>query len=84
MELSDLNIFVWACFFLSDQLDSDIQRYSKLKMLIVPYAINVRGIASTPLWNRLFACKKEHTNSVDPDETPQNAASHQGLCCLPR
>ena len=23
------------------------------------------------------------TNSVDPDETPQNAASHQGLHCLP-
>ena len=22
-------------------------------------------------------------NSVDPDETPQNAASHQGLHCLP-
>ena len=23
------------------------------------------------------------TNSEDPDETPQNAASHQGLRCLP-
>lgn len=22
-------------------------------------------------------------NNVDPDETPQNAASHQGLHCLP-
>ena len=24
-----------------------------------------------------------HTKHVDPDETPQNAASHQGLHCLP-
>ena len=23
------------------------------------------------------------TNSEDPDETPQNATSHQGLHCLP-
>ena len=23
------------------------------------------------------------TNSADPDETPQNVASHQGLHCLP-
>ena len=27
--------------------------------------------------------KKEHLNSLDPDETPQNAAIHQGLCYLP-
>ena len=26
-----------------------------------------------------YAC----ANSVDPDETPQNATSHQGLHCLP-
>ena len=24
--------------------------------------------------------KRTFANSVDPDETPQNAASHQGLC----
>ena len=38
----------------------------------------VRGVAnlkckSTHLWNRLNACEKgTNTNSVDPDETPQN------------
>ena len=42
-------------------------------------------IQNTHLWNRLNACEKgTYTNSVDPDERPQNAASQQGLCCLPR
>ena len=27
--------------------------------------------------------RQASANSVDPDETPQNAASHQGLYCLP-
>ena len=40
---------------------------------------------STHLWNRLNVFKKKaYTNNVDPDEMPQNTASHQGLCCLPR
>ena len=36
-----------------------------------------------------YRINREHSdiqawaNSVDPDETPQNAASHLGLLCLP-
>ena len=42
-------------------------------------------IQSTHLWNWLNACEKgTYANSVDPDETPQNAASHQVLRCLSR
>ncbi|KAH3805165.1 hypothetical protein DPMN_133461, partial [Dreissena polymorpha] len=26
--------------------------------------------------------KKALANSIDPDETPHDAVSHQGLCCL--
>jgi len=26
--------------------------------------------------------KKALANSIEPDETPHDAASHQGLCCL--
>ena len=32
---------------------------------------------------RMFSDRQARANSVDPDETPQNAASHQGLYCLP-
>ena len=32
---------------------------------------------------RMFSERQALANSVDPDETPQNAASHQGLHCLP-
>ena len=42
-------------------------------------------IQSAHVRNRLNAFKHERytlTNSVDPDETPQNAASHQGMRCL--
>ena len=44
-------------------------------------------IQSAHVRNRLNAFKHERytcTNSVDPDETPQNAASHQGMQCLPK
>ena len=33
--------------------------------------------------DRIFSDRQAWANSVDPDETPQNAASHQGLQCLP-
>ena len=46
---------------------------------------NYVGCHVFDLWNMLNACEKGvYTNSVDPDETPQNAAFYQGLCCLPR
>ena len=32
---------------------------------------------------RTCSDRQAWANSVDPDETPQNAASHQGLYCLP-
>ena len=32
---------------------------------------------------RMYSDRQAWANSVDPDETPQNAASHQGLHCLP-
>ena len=32
---------------------------------------------------RKYSDKKARANSVDSDEMPQNAASHQGLHCLP-
>ena len=53
--------------------------------------MNVRGVACLKIYVRncgdvvnafikTKASKKgAFTNSVDPDETPQNAASHQGL-----
>ena len=31
----------------------------------------------------MYLVKHAWANSVDPDEMPQNAASHQGLHCLP-
>ena len=50
-----------------------------------------RGVATLKFKVRTFGtdsmhAKRKHlyTNSVDPDETPQNAASHQGLRCLSR
>ena len=30
----------------------------------------------------MYSDRHAWANSVDPDETPQNAASHQGLHCL--
>ena len=30
----------------------------------------------------MYACKREFANTVDPDQTSQNAASEQGLHCL--
>ena len=39
-------------------------------------------IQSTHLWNKLNACEKgTYTNSIDPDETPQNVVSHQ-VCAV--
>ena len=32
---------------------------------------------------RMYADRQAWANSIDPDETPQNAASHLGLYCLP-
>ena len=32
---------------------------------------------------RMFSDRQAWASSVDPNETPQNAASHQGLHCLP-
>ena len=32
---------------------------------------------------RMHLGRQARANSVDPGETPQNAASHQGLHCLP-
>ena len=31
----------------------------------------------------MFSDRQAWANSVDPDEMPQNVASHQGLHCLP-
>ena len=31
----------------------------------------------------MYSDRQAWANSVDPDETPQNAASHQNLHCLP-
>ena len=31
----------------------------------------------------MYLDRQAWTNSAEPDETPQNAASHQGLLCLP-
>ena len=31
----------------------------------------------------MYSDKQARANSVDPDQTPQNAASNQGLHCLP-
>ena len=31
----------------------------------------------------MYSDRQASANTVDPDETPQNAASHQGLHCLP-
>ena len=31
----------------------------------------------------VYSDRQAGANSVDPDETPQNVASHQGLHCLP-
>ena len=31
----------------------------------------------------MFSDRQAWANSVDPDEMPQDAASHQGLHCLP-
>ena len=31
----------------------------------------------------MFSDRQAWANSLDPDETPQNAASHLGLHCLP-
>ena len=31
----------------------------------------------------VYSDRQASANSVDPDEMPQNAASHQGLHCLP-
>ena len=55
-----------------------IANYCHLKMIYV-------GCYVLDFWDRLNAYEKgAYTNSVDPDETPQNSAFHQGLCCLPR
>ena len=32
---------------------------------------------------RMYSGRKAWANSVDPDETPHSAASHQGQHCLP-
>ena len=32
---------------------------------------------------RMYLNRQAWANSVDPDEMPQNAPSHQGLHCLP-
>ena len=34
--------------------------------------------------NRIYSDRQARANSIDPDEIPQNAASHQGLHCLPQ
>ena len=31
----------------------------------------------------MYLGRRAQANSVDPDEMPQNVASHQGLHCLP-
>ena len=31
----------------------------------------------------MYSDRQARANSVDPDETPQNVVSHQGLHCLP-
>ena len=31
----------------------------------------------------MYSDRQAWANSIDPDETPQNAASHLGLHCLP-
>ena len=31
----------------------------------------------------MYSDRQARANSIDPDETPQNAASHLGLHCLP-
>ena len=31
----------------------------------------------------MYSDRQAWANSLDPDETPQNAASHLGLYCLP-
>ena len=54
-----------------------------------------RGVASLNLNSKRYAlvehaeCIRKgniinNTNSVEPEETPQKAVSHQGLRCLPR
>ena len=35
------------------------------------------------MFYRMYSDRQAWANSVDPDETPQNAASHQGLHCFP-
>ena len=39
-------------------------------------------IITTYRINRIYSDRQAFANSVDPDETSQNAASHQGLHCL--
>ena len=45
--------------------------------------VHTRGVASLKFKVRICGTGRTYTNSVDPDETPQNAASHQGLLCFP-
>ena len=46
--------------------------------------MHFRSVASLKFKNRLNVFKKgTYTNNVDPDETPQNVASHHSLHFLP-
>ena len=68
----------------------DNQKLNQIHVVPLPWhwLVSIRGIASTHKWNRLNIFLKKgaytRTNNEDPDETPQNVASHHGLCCLPR
>ena len=51
----------------------------------------IRDTQGSPIWAlqkhtyriyRKYSDRQAWANSVDPDETPQNAACHQGLLCL--
>ena len=55
--------------------------YKKLSWFIHVYII-FPSPAELPFY-RMYSDRQTWANSVDPDETPQNAASHQGLLCLP-
>ena len=71
-------------------LGTHIRRYtfSRSSSYYYTASVNINNVESNsdesncPICSK-FSDKQAYANSVDPDQTPQNAASDQGLHCLP-
>ena len=59
---------------------SELNRDVILENHSVRYVIGVRYLMKLPYMSQIFG--QRGLDSVDPDQTPQNAASDQGLHCL--